>query len=168
MRRCVAVAAIQMVEDGAYYGASALIEGQQEMRIADNPQKATLRLLQEFPHLLELKDPGSLVAKSEPKAVEGDGWQYVVNVTADEQLRIDRLSEREREVVALLAEGLCNQKIAERLGLSVITVRHHLSSIFTKLQVNDRFECAIFALSKGMVKPFWLNASAFVRVVAMQ
>jgi DNA-binding NarL/FixJ family response regulator len=48
------------------------------------------------------------------------------------------LSERERELLALIAQGRSNQEIAEQLGLSLKTVRNHVSNIFSKLQVADR------------------------------
>ncbi|WP_238993330.1 response regulator [Nocardioides caldifontis] len=50
------------------------------------------------------------------------------------------LSEREREVLELVAQGLSNQRIAERLFISPITVRNHVSHILTKLQLSDRRE----------------------------
>src|SRR4030095_1878913 len=62
-----------------------------------------------------------------------------------ESVKIARLTESEREVVSLIGEGLRNQQIADRLCISVITVRHHLSSIFSKLEVGDRFELAIYS-----------------------
>ena len=55
------------------------------------------------------------------------------------------LTNREREVVALLAQGLKNKQIGERLSISEVTVRHHLTAIFTKLDVSDRLELLIFA-----------------------
>ena len=70
-----------------------------------------------------------------------------------ESVKIARLTEREREVVTLIGEGLRNQQIADRLCISVITVRHHLSSIFSKLEVGDRFELAIYSYRHGLAKP---------------
>jgi DNA-binding NarL/FixJ family response regulator len=70
-----------------------------------------------------------------------------------ETVKIARLTEREREVVTLIGEGLRNQQIADRLCISVITVRHHLSSVFSKLEVGDRFELAIYAYRYGLAKP---------------
>jgi DNA-binding NarL/FixJ family response regulator len=70
-----------------------------------------------------------------------------------EAVKIARLTEREREVVTLIGEGLRNQQIADRLCISVITVRHHLSSIFSKLEVGDRFELAIYSYRHGLAKP---------------
>ncbi len=70
-----------------------------------------------------------------------------------EAVKIARLTEREREVVTLIGEGLRNQQIADRLCISVITVRHHLSSVFSKVEVGDRFELAIYSYRHGLAKP---------------
>jgi DNA-binding NarL/FixJ family response regulator len=70
----------------------------------------------------------------------------------DEAARIAQLTEREREVITLIGEGLRNQQIADRLSISVITVRHHLSSVFAKLDVGDRFELAIYSYRHGLAK----------------
>ena len=59
---------------------------------------------------------------------------------------LDRLTEREREVVALIARGLHNKAIAGELGITDHTVRHHLTAIFGKLGVSDRLELAVYAL----------------------
>ena len=60
------------------------------------------------------------------------------------------LSQREREVLRLLAQGLHNTDIAERLYLSEGTVRNYVSSIFTKLEVSDRTQAAVIALRYGL------------------
>ncbi|GAB4559743.1 MAG: response regulator transcription factor [Anaerolineae bacterium] len=60
------------------------------------------------------------------------------------------LTEREREVLELLAQGLTNQAIANRLVLSEKTVRNHVSNIFSKLQVADRAEAIIRARDAGL------------------
>lgn len=62
-----------------------------------------------------------------------------------ETTKIARLTEREREVVTLIGQGLRNKQIAQRLGVSEATVRHHLTSIFAKLEVADRLELVIYA-----------------------
>lgn len=56
-----------------------------------------------------------------------------------------RLTERELEVVALICEGLQNKQIATRMGISETTVRHRLTSIFSKLGVASRLELLVYA-----------------------
>ena len=60
------------------------------------------------------------------------------------------LTEREREVLALIGRGLNNNAIAERLALSPKTVRNHVSNIFSKLQVADRAQAIIRARDAGL------------------
>jgi DNA-binding NarL/FixJ family response regulator len=62
------------------------------------------------------------------------------------------LSPREKEIVVALADGLTNRDIAERFGLSEITVKHHLRSIFDKCGVSNRLELALFALRRGLAR----------------
>jgi DNA-binding NarL/FixJ family response regulator len=57
-----------------------------------------------------------------------------------EAARVSALTRREREVMRLASEGLSNREIAARLFISEITVRHHLTSVFEKLGVANRFE----------------------------
>lgn len=61
----------------------------------------------------------------------------------------DALSPRERETLALLANGLSNAEIAERLGISEKTVRNHLSRVFDKLGVWSRAQAIVFARERG-------------------
>jgi DNA-binding NarL/FixJ family response regulator len=65
----------------------------------------------------------------------------------------DRLSGREVDVLRLLARGLSNAEIAERLHLSEGTIRNHVSAIFAKLDVSDRTQAAILAIQHGLDKP---------------
>jgi len=60
------------------------------------------------------------------------------------------LTEREREVLELIAQGHNNQVIARRLVLSPKTVRNHVSNVFSKLQVADRAEAIVRAREAGM------------------
>jgi DNA-binding NarL/FixJ family response regulator len=68
-----------------------------------------------------------------------------------EQMKIESLTRREREIVTLVTEGLRNKQIAERLFISEATVRNHLTSILDKLELGDRFDLAVYAFRKGMV-----------------
>jgi two-component system, NarL family, nitrate/nitrite response regulator NarL len=70
-----------------------------------------------------------------------------------EAAKIASLTEREREVVTLMGQGLRNKQIAERLGISETTVRHHLTSIFAKLGVTDRLELVIYIYRNGLARP---------------
>ena len=64
---------------------------------------------------------------------------------------IERLSEREMEVLALIAEGLSNQEISERLFLTLSTVKGHNRNLFGKLQVQRRTEAVARARALGLV-----------------
>jgi len=64
-----------------------------------------------------------------------------------EEAKIASLTHREREVVVLIAEGLKNKQIGQRLFITETTVTHHLSSIFSKLEVSDRLELVIYAFA---------------------
>jgi len=72
----------------------------------------------------------------------------------DEQLeaaKVQSLTAREREVVSLVADGLTNRQIAERLFISQATARNHLTSILGKLELADRFQLAVYAFRRGLV-----------------
>lgn len=64
----------------------------------------------------------------------------------------EELTPRELEVLRLIAQGLRNREIAERLVISKRTVGNHISNIFNKLQVNDRSQAIIRALKGGLVE----------------
>ena len=67
-----------------------------------------------------------------------------------EASNIATLTEREREVITLVGEGLKNKQIAERMFISETTAAHHLTSIFSKLGVSDRLELVIYAYTHGL------------------
>lgn len=64
----------------------------------------------------------------------------------------DCLTEREREILRLLVQGLSNRDVAEKLFISEKTVKNHISNIFRKLEVTDRTQAVVKALKIGMVK----------------
>ncbi|MCQ8193749.1 response regulator [Streptomyces rugosispiralis] len=70
--------------------------------------------------------------------------------------RLNALTDREREVMRLVAAGLANDEIAARLVLSPATVKTHVSRIMTKLDVRDRSQLVVLAYESGMVTPGWL------------
>lgn len=63
------------------------------------------------------------------------------------------LTEREKEIITLVAQGLNRKQIAQRLFISEATVRNHLTSILNKLEVSDRLELAFYAYRHGLAKP---------------
>jgi len=65
------------------------------------------------------------------------------------------LTSREREVMALVAEGLTNSEIGERLFMSPATARTHVSRILTKLGARDRTQLVVMAYESGLVRPGW-------------
>jgi DNA-binding NarL/FixJ family response regulator len=65
---------------------------------------------------------------------------------------IEKLTPREREVLQALAEGLDSQGVAERLHLSLSTVRNHMSSILTKLEVHSQLQALAFAVRHGVIE----------------
>jgi len=70
-----------------------------------------------------------------------------------EAAKIASLTAREKEIIAIACQGLRNREVAERLFISEVTVRHHLTSIYSKLGLTDRFELALYAFRKGLADP---------------
>jgi two-component system, NarL family, nitrate/nitrite response regulator NarL len=65
---------------------------------------------------------------------------------------INELSQREIEIIGFIGQGFKNKKIADQMCISETTVRHHLTSIYSKLGVSDRLELLVFAHRHGLVK----------------
>jgi DNA-binding NarL/FixJ family response regulator len=68
------------------------------------------------------------------------------------------LTDREREVMALVGAGLSNDEIAERLVVSPATAKTHVSRAMIKLGARDRAQLVVFAYEAGLVRPGWLGA----------
>ena len=64
---------------------------------------------------------------------------------------LDELTPREMDVLRLLAEGLSNRKIGERLSINERTVKYHVSAILAKLEVSNRTEAVTDAARRGLI-----------------
>jgi NarL family two-component system response regulator LiaR len=73
-----------------------------------------------------------------------------LNRPADQSLTPDPLTEREVEILQLIAQGLDNHEIADRLNLRDATVRTHVSNILSKLHLANRVQATLYALRKGL------------------
>jgi DNA-binding NarL/FixJ family response regulator len=109
--------------------------------------------------------PGEVLIKALKKVNAGELWLDRARIASvvsrlargraaeddPERERVEALTRREREIVNLVSEGLKNKQIADRLSISEATVRNHLTSILDKLDLEDRFELAVFAFRRGLV-----------------
>ncbi|MEU8434854.1 response regulator transcription factor [Streptomyces sp. NPDC029216] len=70
---------------------------------------------------------------------------------------LERLTDREREVMALVGMGLSNEEIARRLVVSPLTAKTHVSRTMVKLGARDRAQLVVLAYESGLVRPGWLG-----------
>ena len=94
---------------------------------------------------------GALLAPSITRRPIG---QFAERLAVDTAVsgRLERLTEREREVVTAIARGSSNAEICERLFIGPATVKSHVSSIFSKLGLRDRAQIVVFAYESGLVQ----------------
>jgi DNA-binding NarL/FixJ family response regulator len=82
-----------------------------------------------------------------------DQYRRVVVPTAREAARLQLLTDRENEILRLMARGATNGEIAETLHVAEATVKTHIGSIFAKLGVRDRAAAIVFAYDHGVITP---------------
>jgi DNA-binding NarL/FixJ family response regulator len=70
--------------------------------------------------------------------------------------QLEQLTDREREVMVLVAEGLSNDEIAGRLVISPATAKTHVSRAMVKLGARDRAQLVVYAYEAGLIRPGWL------------
>jgi DNA-binding NarL/FixJ family response regulator len=155
-------------------------------RIAADPSLARTRVLvlttfelDEYVfEALRVGASGFLVKDTEPadlvkavRAVAGGDAQLSPSVTRrliehvavgakplpHERPDVARLTDREREIVTLVGEGLSNDEIAARLVVSPATAKTHVSRSMVKLGVRDRAQLVVLAYESGLVRPGWLE-----------
>jgi DNA-binding NarL/FixJ family response regulator len=88
-----------------------------------------------------------------PAATERLVARFAQQPSPDAGRTLDELTEREKEILTLLASGLSNAELAEKLFLSETTVKTHVSAILRKLRVRDRVQAVIAAYDAGLVSP---------------
>ncbi len=96
-------------------------------------------------------DGGALLSPSITRRLIG---RFAENLVVDTKLssRLERLTNREREVLAVIARGLNNTEISEALFIGAATVKSHVSSIFAKLGLRDRAQAVVFAYESGLAE----------------
>ncbi|MER6036936.1 response regulator [Streptomyces sp. NPDC101169] len=105
---------------------------------------------EELPFLVRALAEGGTVLSSKVTRTVVDGFLGAGSQEAAART-LDRLTERERHVLLLVAEGLSNGDIATRMHLSTGTVKDHVSAILTKLEVGGRVQAALLAQRAGLL-----------------
>ncbi len=93
---------------------------------------------------------GQTLLNAEMAASILDEFRKVGELPEHPDHKISELTEREEDILRLLAQGASNQEIAQSLGVSEKTVRNRLSEIFSKLRLNNRTQAALYALREGI------------------
>ena len=138
------VVAILTTFDMDEYVAAALRSGAAGFLLKDTDPE-------QLPYLIRSLADGGVVLSAKVTRTVVDGY-----LDADPHnpaaLVVDRLTDRERTVLVLVAEGLSNAGIAERMYLSTATVKDHVSAVLTKLEVGSRVQAALLAERAGLLK----------------
>jgi DNA-binding NarL/FixJ family response regulator len=87
-------------------------------------------------------------AKVGQTTISSQAAKALVEEASDSRIE---LTEREREVLALLAKGMSNKQIADQLNRSPFTIRHHVSQLIKRLGAANRAEVAAIAVQRGLV-----------------
>jgi len=93
------------------------------------------------------------VSGGEVYVAPGLAWGILREMSRPRSAPLDELTAREREVLELVAAGLSNQEIGDRLGLAEKTIKHYMTSILGKLRVRSRVEAALLAYREGIAPP---------------
>jgi DNA-binding NarL/FixJ family response regulator len=139
------VVAMLTTFDADEYVATALRSGAAGFLLKDTDPE-------QLPFLIRALAEGSTVLSSKVTRTVVDG--YLDKSAREPAARLAaRLTERERAVLVLMAEGLANADIGERMHLSAGTVKGHVSAVLSKLEVSSRVQAALIAERAGMLGP---------------
>lgn len=97
-------------------------------------------------------DGGALLAPSITRRLIGRFTRRLAADTAA-SARLERLTDREREVLTAIGRGYNNAEISDQLFIGAATVKSHINSVFTKLGLRDRAQAVVFAYESGLVEP---------------
>ena len=125
------------------------------------PQASSLAVQSGAKWVVSTKDAATELRKALEKVHSGEKWfNESVVTTRPERKRNGRshgdsetnhwLTNRERDVAALVTQGCTNRQVGKRLGITEVTVRHHLTSIFTKLRITNRFQLIAWSYRHGI------------------
>jgi len=134
----IGILIVSMLDDDSVF--AALRAGARGYLLKGAEGDATLRAIRTIAEGGTIFSPG----------IAGRVMQYFAGEKPESADPFPELTEREREILALLAQGLNNAEIAGRLVISQKTVRNHISNIFNKLQVSDRLQAALRAREAGL------------------
>ena len=97
-------------------------------------------------------DGGALISPSITKRLIGSFAARLATETSTAE-RLERLTDREREVLTAIGRGYNNSEIAEQFFIGSATVKTHINSLFAKLGLRDRAQAVVFAYESGLVEP---------------
>ncbi|MEV7976372.1 response regulator transcription factor [Streptomyces sp. NPDC086519] len=138
------VVAVLTTFDTDEYVATALRSGAAGFLLKDTDPE-------ELPHLVRTLAEGGTALSSKVTRTVVDGYLDAGGREPSAVRLAGRLTERERAVLVLMAEGLANNDIGERLHLSTGTVKGHVSAVFGKLEVSSRVQAALIAERAGLL-----------------
>jgi DNA-binding NarL/FixJ family response regulator len=134
-----------------------------------NPQAGSLAVQAGAKWIVSTKEAALELRKALEKVHSGEKWldEFTVatrvekkrsNIRSDGESNTDQwLTNRERDVAALVTQGCTNRQVGKRLGITEITVRHHLTSIFNKLRIANRFQLIAWSYRHGITRPVELR-----------
>jgi DNA-binding NarL/FixJ family response regulator len=129
----------------------ALALGAHGIALKTQPPAVLIAAIEDLCHLHHFETVSRPLA-AEAKGVRFKKFSRAEASNAESIQKINRLTSREREIIRLVGWGLKNKDIATRLSITDITVRHHLTSIFRKLEVSDRQKLLILAYRFGLAE----------------
>jgi DNA-binding NarL/FixJ family response regulator len=115
------------------------------------PPSRRQRIRAQLPEGIEIVGEASSLSAARSSAGSADAYLVAAPAVSDDEPLVESLTPREIQVVELVADGLSNRTIADRLGVSDETVKFHLGSIFGKLGASNRTDAVRRALRRQLI-----------------